>query len=130
MLWTHERSNIRSGAGGHCQQPVFRSHLGVVFPGHEVCDISLHVIFSDGSQGRCHPSVRIDGVQFAGLDHRGDGGPVLGSRVVSDKESVLSVERDGSDGAFNGVIVEFDPAVGPEQTVPVFGDVGKRLAER
>ena len=45
---------------------------------------------SDGRQGRCKPSVRIDGVHFAGRDQRGDDGPVFGPGVVTGKEGVLA----------------------------------------
>ena len=53
----------------------------------------------------------LDGVQLAGLDQRGENGPVLAAAVGACKERVLAVERDGTDGALDGVGVELDAAV-------------------
>jgi hypothetical protein len=46
----------------------------------------------DGGQGAGHVGQRIDGVELARLDKRGDGSPVLRSRVVPGEESILAVE--------------------------------------
>ena len=50
-------------------------------------------------------------------------------------EGVFAVQGDGSDGAFDGVVVAFDATVFEEedQPVPVFGDIfqgfsGRRFA--
>lgn len=74
----------------------------------------------------------INGVELAGLDQRGDHGPVLGADVVTGEESVLAIQRDGADGPLDGVVVELDPAVAKEQAeaVPVFGDGFQRRAQR
>jgi hypothetical protein len=73
----------------------------------------------------------IDAVHLAGFDHRGDDGPVFGTGIVTGEEGVLSVQGDGADGAFDGVAVDFDAAVGQEaaEAVAVSGDIGQRLAE-
>ena len=42
-------------------------------------------------------SQRIDVVEFARLDERGDSGPVLGAAVRPGEQRVLSVERDRAD---------------------------------
>ncbi len=74
----------------------------------------------------------IGGVQFAGLDQRGDHRPVLRPGVMARDERVLSIEGNWTDRAFDGVGVRLDPTVGQEQdqTFPVFGDVFQCLAER
>ena len=73
----------------------------------------------------------IDAVHLTGLDQRGDDGPVFSSGVVSCEQGVLAVQGDGADGAFDGVVVDLDAAIGEEaaKAVAVFCDVGKGLAQ-
>jgi len=75
--------------------------------------------------------VGINAVEFAGLDQRGDDGPVFGPGVVPGEESVLPVQGDGTDGALDGIGVDLDAAVGQEapEAVAVFRNIGQRLAE-
>jgi hypothetical protein len=69
--------------------------------------------------------VRIDLVQFAGLDQRRVHGPVLGARIVAREERVLSLQGNRSDRAFHGIAVHFDATVDQEQdqAIPVFRDI-------
>src|SRR6056297_1292481 len=103
-----------------------------VIPRQEGVDIGLFVAARDGPERSGQPSMGIDDVELAGLDERRDHRPVLRPGVMAGEERVLSVERNRADGAFDGVAVEFDAAVGQEQgqTVPVFGDVFESLAYR
>ena len=75
--------------------------------------------------------MRLDGVEFAGFDQRGDGGPVCGTGVVTGEDGVFSVQRDGADGALDGVVVHLDPAIDEEEAKvgPIFSDVFQRLAQ-
>lgn len=66
----------------------------------------------DRTEGGGQPSVGIDHVEPAGLDQRGYDGPVFGSGVVTCEEGVLSVQSDGTDGAFDSVVVDLDAAIG------------------
>jgi len=52
------------------------------------------------------PCVRIDAVQLAGFDQRGDDGPVFGTGVMTGKERVLPVERNRTDGPLDSIVVE------------------------
>ena len=63
---------------------------------------------------------RVDVVEFAGLDERSDGGPVFGAAIRSREQRIFPVERDGADGAFDGIVVELDTAIVDEarQTFP------------
>ena len=54
---------------------------------------------------------RINIVQLTCLDQRCDGGPVFGAAIRSCEQSILSVERDRANGAFDGVVVELDAAI-------------------
>lgn len=84
----------------------------------------------DGCEDTGQVSMRLDLVEFAGLDKRREHGPVLCSGVVTGKECVLSLQGDWADGALDGVAVHFDATVGQEQdqAFPVFGDVLERIA--
>lgn len=61
----------------------------------------------------------IDAVELAGLDERGEDRPVLGAAVGAGEEVVLAAERQGSDGAFDDVVVDLDAAVVEEAGEPV-----------
>ena len=41
--------------------------------------------------------LRIDAVQFAGLDQRGDAGPILRPLIVAGEQCVLAIERNLAD---------------------------------
>ena len=74
----------------------------------------------------------LDPVEFACLDQGRDDGPVLCASIMSRKERVFAVESDGSDGALDGIVVEFDTSVVEEQDqpVPILGDVFQSLTGR
>ena len=94
-------------------------------------DLALFMAFDDGGERRGEPCVGIDAVHLAGLDQRGDDGPVFGTCVMTCEEGVLAVQGDGADRALDGIAVQFDTAIGQEaaETVAVFGDIGQRLAQ-
>ncbi len=77
------------------------------------------------------PGMRIDRVHLAGFDQLGDDGPVFGTGVVACEEGVLAVQGDGSNGAFDGVVVDLDTSVRHEaaKAVTVFCDIGQCRAE-
>jgi hypothetical protein len=74
--------------------------------------------------------VGIDDIHLASLNERGDDGPVFGTGVVACEEGIFSVQGDGADGAFDGVVVDLDATIDQEaaKAIAVFGDVGKGLA--
>lgn len=52
-----------------------------------------------GGMALCHavediaePCMGFDAIEFAGLDERGDGGPVFGSGVMAGEECILPIE--------------------------------------
>lgn len=75
---------------------------------------------------------RLDAVELAGLDERGDDRPVLGPGIVSREECILAIQRYRPHGSLDGVIVDLDPAVAQKdaESIPVFGDVGQSFAKR
>ena len=56
-------------------------------------------------------TLRIDVVELAGFDERGHGGPSRAAVVAGGEQRVLAAEADRADGALDGVVVEFDPAI-------------------
>ncbi len=68
-------------------------------------------------------SERIEIVEFAGLDQSSDGGPMLGAAIGTCEQRIFTIERDGTDRSFDGVVVEFDAAVVDEagQSFPARG---------
>jgi hypothetical protein len=71
----------------------------------------LFVACGDGGQDTCQIAMRLNPVEFTGFDQGRDDGPVLCASIMSSEERVFAVERYGTDGAFNGVVIEFDAAV-------------------
>src|SRR5262245_43070787 len=59
--------------------------------------------------------VRLDSVELAGLDERGDHGPMLGAGVGASEQSVLASEGQGTNGALDDVVVDLDAPVVEEQ---------------
>jgi len=90
---------------------VSRSHDDGVVPREQIVDLTLLVALDDSGERGGQPGVGIDAVHFAGLDQRGDDGPVFGSGVMPREEGVLAVQGDGADGAFDGVAVDLDAAI-------------------
>jgi hypothetical protein len=58
-----------------------------------------------------HVGERIDIVQLTGFNQGRDDGPMLGAAVRTCKQRVFPVQRDRTDGAFDGVVVELNAAI-------------------
>lgn len=69
--------------------------------------------------------MRFDPVEFAGFDQGRDDRPILRPGIMASEERVFAVEGDRTDGALDGVGIQFDATVVEEQDqpVPVFCDV-------
>jgi len=57
----------------------------------------------------------IDAGQLAGLDERGDGGPVLGTAIGAGEECVLAFESQRPDCPLDDIVVDLDTTVVEEQ---------------
>jgi len=90
---------------------VRRSHRIDVVPGQQQVDIGLFVPACDGFQDTGQIAMGLDPVEFAGLDQGCDDGPVLRSGIMACEEPVFAVEGDGTDGALDGVGIQFDATV-------------------
>ena len=101
-------------------------------PGHEFVEARGWPEIDEFCEHVGEVGLRIDAMQFAGLDKRGDGCPVLRPLIVAGEERVLPTSLDD-------VGVEFDAAVFEEANEPVpmvqavadgFGDDGLRRDAR
>ena len=59
--------------------------------------------------------LRVDVIELGGFDERGEDGPVFGAAVGAGEQAVIAVQRQGPDGAFDGVVVDLDAAVAQEE---------------
>src|SRR5271166_5091990 len=75
--------------------------------------------------------LRIDGVELAGFDQRGDDSPVLTAAVGAGEESIFSIQCDRTDRPFHDVAVDLDAAVIEEadQAIPARQGIADRLRE-
>src|SRR3990167_3946420 len=73
-------------------------------------------------------ALRVDAVELAGLDERGQDGPVFAAAVGAGEQGVLAVQGDGSDGPLDDVGVHFDAAIMQEEAQPL--PSGERVADR
>jgi hypothetical protein len=91
----------------------------------------MFLAFDDGGKRVCEPYMRVNGVHLAGFDHRGDGRLVFRASIVACKEGVPSVQGNGTNGALDGVVVDFDATARHEaaKAIMVFDDVGECLTE-
>ena len=104
-----------------------RGPSGLERPGHQLIEFLAGMSASKALEGVGHPCEWIDGVELGRFDKAGDDGPVVAAVVGSGEQGVLAVERDGPDGAFDGVAVEFGAAVLDEQGQP--GPAGGGIAD-
>jgi len=101
------------------------SHGSDVVPWQQFVCVRVFVPLCDGSENSWQISVGFDSDEFAGLDQRGDDGPILRASIMSCEECVIAVQGNGSDRSLDGIVVELDTTVikEPAQPVPVFCNV-------
>ena len=77
-----------------------------VGPGQQFIELALRMAVDDAGDDVGEVSVRLDANQFAGLDERGDHGPVLGAAVGACEQGILARQGKRPDGALDDVIVD------------------------
>jgi len=102
---------------------VFSGHglevwVSDVGPGQKIVDLAVGVAFDDPGEHVGEVAERLDVVQLARLDQRGDDGPVLGAVVGACEEHILPVECDRTDRALDGVGIDLDAAIVGEAGEP------------
>ena len=108
-------------------------------PGHELVEARGWPEIDELGEHVGEIGLRIDAVQFAGLDEGGDRCPVLRPLIVACEERVFSIEHNGTHASLDDVGVELDATVFEEAGKPVpmvqsvadgFGDEGLRRDAR
>ena len=56
-------------------------------------------------------SERVDIVELTGFDEGGDGGPMFGAAIRTGEQCVFPVQRDGTDRALDGIVVELNVTI-------------------
>ncbi|CUX06736.1 hypothetical protein AGR1C_pTi0122 [Agrobacterium fabacearum TT111] len=110
-------TNHPSERGGRTQgllRAAVACHARII-PRQKLIDATLLVTVDDGGERRCQIGQRIDGIEFAGLDKRGNGRPVLGPGIVSGKECILAIEGNRPNGALDTVAIDLDATVAQEE---------------
>lgn len=83
-----------------------RSHGNDLVPREQILDLALLVALDDGGERGGQPSMGIDAVHLAGLDQRGDDGPVFSAGIMASEERIFSVQGNGAAGALDSVVVD------------------------
>lgn len=105
---------------------------GLPRPGRELAETPLEVAVDQAGEHVAEVGGRIDAVQLATLDQRGQDGPVLRAFVGAGEQGVLTVKYDRSDRPLDWVSVELDAAVveKADEAVPAREGVADRLGQR
>jgi hypothetical protein len=61
-------------------------------PGHEFVEARSRPEIDQAGEHVGEVGLRVDAVQFAGFDERGDAGPVLGALIVTGEERIFAIE--------------------------------------
>ena len=77
-----------------------------VGPGQQLIEAIEGMARDNAGEDVGEKSLRIDAVEFAGLDQRSEVGPMLAAAVGADKERVLAIERDRPDGTLDGIGID------------------------
>ena len=127
VIWRQASTFLQALFSGHVHQ-LLRRGIG---PGQQFVDLAVEMAVDDLCEDIGHPGIRIDAVQFAGLDERNDDRPVFSAAVGTREERVLAIESDRTDCALNDIGVDLDAAVVNKegQAVPKRQRVADRLGD-
>lgn len=91
----------------------------------------MRVTLDDAGDDVGEVAERLDAVELAGLNERGDHRPMLGAAVGAGEQGVLARQGERPDGALDDVVVDLDTAVVEEQAeaLPARQRVADRLGE-
>src|SRR5690606_3570847 len=108
--------------------PLFSAHVS---PGHKFAHGVLGMAIGEPGKRFGQPAVRVDSIEFAALDKRGDHRPVVAAFVRTGEQSILPVEREGTDRTLDNVAVDVDAAIAQEagQAIPADECVAGRFAK-
>src|SRR3954464_10568025 len=101
-------------------------------PGQQFAETTVGPVVDELGQHVGQVSMRIDAMQFAGLDQRGEHGPVFCPFVAASEQSIFSVESNRAHASLDGIGVDLDAAVVEEtqQPLPLIEAVANGLGDR
>src|SRR5215472_18956172 len=116
----------RSSSSGHVC-----GALGGPGPRHELVETRSRPEIDQPGENIGQISLRVDATEFAGLDERGDAGPILRTLIMPGEERILAIENNRADASFDDVGVELDAAVveEPREAVPMVQGVADVLGD-
>jgi hypothetical protein len=99
---------------------VFSGHthegwFGWISPGQEIVDPAVGMAVDDFGDDIREIGMRVDVTKFAGLDERGDDGPMFSTAIGPGEQCIFPVQRDRADGTFDDVGVDLDAAIIDEE---------------
>src|SRR5665213_2050046 len=95
---------------------IWRGGIG---PWQEIVDLAVGMVVDDPGDDVGEVGLGLDAAELAGLDERGDDGPVFTTGVGAGEESIFSVERDRADRALDDIRVDLDATVIDEACQPL-----------
>jgi hypothetical protein len=93
--------------------------LGGPGPRHELVETRSRPEIDQPGENVGQIGLRVDATEFAGLDERGNAGPILRALIMPGEERILAIENNRADASFNDIGVELDAAVVEEPREPV-----------
>ena len=101
-------------------------------PGQQFAEAAVGPVVDELGPHIGQIGLRIDALQFACLDQRGEHCPVFGALVATGEQSILPVQSDRAHGALDGIGVDLNAAVVKEakQPVPLIKAVANGLGDR
>src|SRR3954469_1723156 len=88
-------------------------------PGQQFAEAAVGPVIDKLGQHVSQVGMRIDAMQFAGLDQRGEHGPVFCPFVRTSEECVFSVESNWAPAALDSIGVDLDAAIVEEAHQPL-----------
>src|SRR3954463_2872805 len=88
-------------------------------PGQQFAEEAVWPVIDELGQHVSQVGMRIDAMQFAGLDQRGEHGPVFCPFVRTSEECVFSVESNWAPAALDSIGVDLDAAIVEEVQQPL-----------
>ena len=109
-LFARNRPFLARGSGccGDWRGPV---------PGQEVVEPAHWIAVGQAFENVFEVGERLDVIQLCGGQQRGDDRPSRRPAIGAGEQMVLAAERDGTDGTFDRVVIEFDVAVEDRKSV-------------
>ena len=100
---------------------------------YELVDVTLHVLIEDLAQRGGDVGFRVDAIQFAGADERGDARPGLGAVIRAGEQRVFSRKWNWPDYRFDSIGVHLDAPIVEEDgtflpTLRAVSDVTSQIA--